>query len=85
MPLLGPLRITTELEDVPGGTRVTERIAPLGGLKARLASPVFRRMYVKVARDSYERLRTELSEAGAPPTGEKGGLAAGPESEGSVG
>jgi uncharacterized protein YndB with AHSA1/START domain len=81
MPVIGPVRITTELEDVPGGTQVTERVAPLGGLAARLAFPVFRRMYLKVARESYQRLRDELIKAGAPPTPEKGGGAEGEESE----
>jgi hypothetical protein len=29
--MLKPMRMTYELEDVPGGTRVTESIAPGGG------------------------------------------------------
>jgi hypothetical protein len=63
MPVIGPVRITTELEDAPGGTRVTERVAPLGGAAVRLVFPVFRRMYLKVAREAYEKLRTELEQA----------------------
>jgi uncharacterized membrane protein YfcA len=53
MPLIGPLRITTELEETADGTRVTERLIPLGGLKARAIMPLFKRMYVKASRESY--------------------------------
>jgi hypothetical protein len=60
MPLIGPLRITIELEETADGTRVTERLIPLGGLKARAIMPLFKRMYVKASRESYEKLRTEL-------------------------
>ena len=75
MPLIGPLRITVDLEDTPDGTRVTERLVPLGGLKSRLVFPVFKRMYLKVALEGYEKLRHVLEEAGTEERSEAGGAA----------
>jgi hypothetical protein len=61
MPLMRSLRVTAELEEVPAGTRITERLLPLGGLKARLMLPIFKRMYRKLAAEAYETLRQELA------------------------
>jgi uncharacterized protein YndB with AHSA1/START domain len=63
MPMLGPLRVTTELEETPTGTRVTERLLPSRRLMSRLAFLFFKRMYLKFGAEGYAKLAAMLEVA----------------------
>jgi uncharacterized protein YndB with AHSA1/START domain len=67
MPMLGPVRITIELEETPTGTRVTERVLPSRRLQSRLAFLLFKRMYLKFGAEAYRTLERELEAATAEP------------------
>ena len=68
MPLLKPIRITYELEDLSGGTRVTEYTAASPGFGQRIAFGMLMRMMAGRMTQAQESLRAVLAAAdGTPP------------------
>ena len=67
MPFIKPIRITYELEDVTGGTRVTETTAVSAGVGQRLAFGLVMRMMGGKLAESRDALRSALAEAASPP------------------
>jgi uncharacterized protein YndB with AHSA1/START domain len=73
MPLLKPIRVTLELEEVPDGTRVTEHWSPDPGFGQRLVFGMVMRMMAGKFTESEESLRSMLAAAtGAPSTDPQG-------------
>ncbi len=63
MPLLKPLRMTFELEDIPGGTRVTQSTSHAPGLDQRLVFGMMMRALAGKFRESQDSLRSMLAAA----------------------
>ena len=61
MPLLKPMRMTFELEDVAGGTRVTEYTAPGGGFGQRFLVGMLGRMVAAPRARGQESLRSAVA------------------------
>lgn len=64
MPLLKPIRMTFELEDMPEGTRVAQYATNGPGFGQRLAFGMMMRMMAGKLKESQESLRSALSAAG---------------------
>jgi hypothetical protein len=73
MPLLKPIRITYELEDLSGGTRVTEYASASPGFGQRLAYGMLMRMMAGKMTESQESLRSALAAADGSPPPDNGG------------
>ena len=70
MPFLKPVRITSELEETPEGTRLTEYTVPAPGIGQRLAFAVMTRMQAGHMKQAYASLSAALAAATATtPTG----------------
>ncbi len=67
MPLLKPMRMTYELEDVAGGTRVTEYTAPGQGFGQRALVRVIGRMMAGVFARAQSSLRTAVAASQSAP------------------
>jgi hypothetical protein len=73
MPLIKPMRMTYELEDVPGGTRVTEYVAPTEGFGQRFLVGMVGRMMAGVLARGQESLRAAIAAAATAPAPDEGG------------
>jgi hypothetical protein len=73
MPLLKPIRIMYELEDLSGGTRVTEYTAASPGFGQRFAFGMLMRMMAGRMTQAQESLRSVLAAAGSAPPPDDGG------------
>ena len=67
MPLLKPMRLTYELEDIAGGTRVTEYVAPGQGFGQRVLVRVAGRMMAGVFARAQASLRSAVAAGQAAP------------------
>jgi uncharacterized protein YndB with AHSA1/START domain len=83
MPLLKPMRMTYELEDVPGGTRVTEYVAPGPGFGQRAIVTAVGRLMAGVFARGQAALRSAVAASQAAPdaTRSSGGLLSDPARE----
>jgi hypothetical protein len=75
MPLLKPMRMTYELEDVPGGTRVTESIAPGQGFGQRALLAVLGRVLAGVFARGQASLRSAVAAGRTAPVAMAGASA----------